>query len=374
MKESEYLNRTCDKKNRDRSAGVAYSNKQALMAITAVIVMAISVAFAGCSAQEDEYDGADITRIKNGYGTIFVSGRTIEHVADTSTSTVVKWSNEPVARASKGFKMDETDGIVYKTADMTDGRDKGKPLQLKMNIKKDAKAMSPQPVILFVPGGGFITCEIDRKYKNVHRYLVENGYAVAVMKYRVIGQGTYVDAIQDVRDAIDWLGEHGDKYGLSTVGGVYLVGNSGGGYLASMAACQDPSDIRCVVNFYGLSALADNKSDYEEAAIKAHHTPQSSDSQFTYGVYSDKALGEDPETDKLADPVTYVDGDEPPFIHFHGDADLWVSPSQSLHLHEALLARNEVSKRYVAKGEGHGGKGFRTKRALDAALSFMKQY
>ena len=365
LKGSEHLNRVCNKK---------YISRVALTALTAVIVMGVSVAFAGCSAQEDEYDGADITRIKNGYGTIFVSGRIIEHVADTSTSTVVKWSNEPVARASKGFKMDETDGIVYKTADMTDGRDKGKPLQLKMNIKKDAKAMSPQPVILFVPGGGFITCEIDRKYKNVHRYLVENGYAVAVMKYRVIGQGTYVDAIQDVRDAIDWLKEHGDKYGLSTVGGIYLVGNSGGGYLASMAACQDPSDIRCVVNFYGLSALADNKSDYEEAAIKAHHTPQSSDSQFTYGVYSDKALGEDPERDRLADPVTYVDGDEPPFIHFHGDEDLLVSPSQSLHIHEALTKQGIPSTRYVLKGEGHGTKGFRTKESLDIALEFMKKY
>jgi len=337
--------------------------------ILVVTTSLISVAFAGCALGDDER--AVITRINNGYGTIFVSGRTIERVADTDTSTVVDWSREKPARASSALRVKEIDGIVYKTGTVTDGRDKGEPIQMELNLKMDAKATDPQPVILFVPGGGFITCEIDKKYRNVHRYFVEKGYAVAVMEYHVIGQGIYSDAVRDVKDATDWLMSHGSKYGLKTTGGIYLVGNSGGGYVASMAACQDPEDIKCVVNFYGLSDLADNKADYEEAAIKAHHTPESSDSQFAYGVYSGKALADDPESDRRRDPVSYVDGDEPPFIHFHGDADLWVSPSQSLHLHEALLKEDVKSIRYVVKGEGHGGAGFRTGKALDTAISFM---
>ena len=313
-------------------------------------------------------------RIHNGYDTIFVSGRSIEKEADTSTSTVVDWRREKIARAGSGLKVKVIDGIVYEDGIYTDGRDKGKPFQLEMNLKMDDEAEGLQPVVLFVPGGGFITCEIDRKYYNVHRYLVEHGYAVAVMEYHVIGQGTYRDAVGDVRAAIKWLKSNGTRYGLDVVDGIFLVGNSGGGYVASLAACEDPEDIRCVVNFYGLSDLANNKSDYEEAAIKAHHTPQSSDSQFAYGVYSDKALGDDPKTDSLADPVHYVDGNEPPFLHFHGDADLWVSPSQSLHLHEALLEQGETSTRYLLKGEGHGARGFRTVKALDTAISFMNLY
>ena len=327
-------------------------------------------------------EGADIRRIHNGYGTIFVSGRTIEHVADTSTSTLVDWRREPVARASRNFEMDETDGIVYKTGQITDGRDKGKPFQLHLNLKKarekekqaPAKAMELQPVVLFVPGGGFISCEIDNKYRNVHRYLVEKGYAVAVMEYHVIGQGTYVDAVQDVRDAIQWLKTYGSAYGLDVSDGIYLIGNSGGGYVASMAACEDPSDIKCVVNFYGLCDIANNKADYDEAAIKAHHTSYSTDSQFVYGVYSMKALGDDPGSDAAASPVSYINGDEPEFIHFQGDEDLWVSPSQTLHIHEALMDAGIGSERVLLHGEGHGSRGFRTYKALDTAIAFMNRH
>lgn len=314
---------------------------------------------------------ADIRRIHNGYDTVFVSGKRIEHPADTSTSTVADFRREPAARAGKDLKVKET-SLIYSRSEHTDGRDKGKPLDLHMILKRDAKA-EEKPVVLFVPGGGFLSCRIENKYENVHRYLIRRGFAVAVMEYHVVGQGRYMDAAADVRQAINWLKENGGEYGLKT-DRIFLIGNSGGGYLAALTACRDPADIACVVNFYGLCDIINTKADYDEAAIAAQYQPNSSDSQFVNGVYSGKSLTDDPGEAERANPVHYVDGNEPPFLHFHGDQDLWVSPSQTLHLHEALLAAGEETTRYVLKGEGHGSAGFRTEQALDIAVRFMERY
>ncbi len=356
----------------ERGAAVAFG-RGAAVAFAVALTLILGATLTACGQEEGcVTDQPDVEYIQNGYGTIFVTGRRIEHVADTSTSTVVDWQKEPAAKADKSLKVNAED-IIYRTTTMTDGKDKGGPLELRMILKRNEAARSAQPVIIFVPGGGFISCQIDDKYEGVHKYLIQHGYAVAIIQYHVIGQGRYCDAVDDVRGAVDWVKENADEYGLDA-SRIVLMGNSGGGYVAALTACEKPEDIRCVVNFYGLCDIVNNKADYEEAAIEAQHTPESSDSQYVNGVYSGLSLTDAPEEAKKSDPMTYVDGDEPPFIHFHGTEDLLVSPSQTLHLHTALQEAGEETTRYVLEGEGHGTKGFRTAKALDLAIKFMDRH
>jgi len=339
-----------------------------LIAMAALLLTGL---LAACGHEEAQ--SPDLKYYDNGYGTYFVIGTKIEHPADPSTSTVVDWSGEPAAKASEDHDFIEKKGIIYKHGVRTDGKEEGTALDLPLNLMTGSDGDGPRPVIVLVPGGGFITCRIEDKYTEVQKYLVEHGYAVAIIRYHIIGEGRYSDAAEDVLDAVRWVRKHGSEYGLDPER-ISLMGNSAGGYLAALAACQDPSNIRCVVNFYGLSDLLNNKADYEEAAIEAHHKPESSDSQFVNGALSGKALTDDLEEAAKADPASYIDGDEPPFLHFHGDADLWVSPSQSLHLHEALTSAGVESTRYFAKGAGHGDKAFRTAACLDIVLDFLDRY
>ncbi len=349
--------------------------------MAALLVMACAAFACGCG--EEAVQSPDLDYADNGYGTYFVKGTRIEHPADQSTSTVVDWSRSPAAKAPADLPLTEEHGIVYSHSRMTDGREEGQPLDLHLNLmvpdekdgKKDGKKGSPQlhPVILLVPGGGFISCRIDNKYVEVQRYLAAHGYAVAIMQYHIIGQGRYMDAAQDVQDAIQWVKEEGASYGLDPER-IALMGNSAGGYVAALAACQDCSDIRCVVNFYGLSDLINNKADYEDAAIEAHHKPESSDSQFVNGVNSGLGLTDAPQEAEKANPATYIDGDEVPFLHLHGDEDLWVAPSQSVHLHDALVAAGVQSTRYCVTGAAHADKLFRTQAALDLVLEFLDRY
>jgi len=59
-----------------------------------------------------------------------------------------------------------------------------------------------------------------------------------------------------------------------------------------------------------------------------------------------------------ANPMTYVKASVPPFLIFHGSQDRLVSPSQTLILHDALIAAGGRSTRYVLDGAGHGDLSF----------------
>jgi acetyl esterase/lipase len=56
----------------------------------------------------------------------------------------------------------------------------------------------------------------------------------------------------------------------------------------------------------------------------------------------------------IANPLTYIHANTPPFLIFHGNQDRMVSPSQTLILHDTLAAAGVRSTRYVVDGAGHG--------------------
>ena len=68
-------------------------------------------------------------------------------------------------------------------------------------------------------------------------------------------------------------------------------------------------------------------------------------------------LQENREKVARANPITFVSGDDPPIIIFHGDRDPLVPHHQSVILHDALeKAGVDVTFRTV-KGAGHGFRG-----------------
>jgi len=70
------------------------------------------------------------------------------------------------------------------------------------------------------------------------------------------------------------------------------------------------------------------------------------------------SLAASPDAVAAANPITSITADAPPFVIFHGDNDLIISPSQTLMLHNALVAAGVDSTRYVVHGAGHGDLAF----------------
>lgn len=80
-----------------------------------------------------------------------------------------------------------------------------------------------------------------------------------------------------------------------------------------------------------------------------HNAPDSPESSLIGGPIQDN-----PEQCALADPVTYIDRNDPPFLILHGDADPLVPHCQSELLYDALQKAHVPSQFVLVPNAQHG--------------------
>ena len=304
----------------------------------------------------------------NKYGAVMFKPKEIVTKPDTSTSIVVDWKNakkmEPVTPEKEDLN------IVYKSSVVTDGENKGQKLDLHMNIMYHPSSKEPTKIILFIPGGGFMRCDINSSILATRQNLQSHNFAVAAIEYHVVGNGFYYDALEDIKDAIEFLKKNEKKYNYD-INKLIIFGNSAGGYFTALYTIKYPEGIKCAVDLYGLSDLTKVGIDYDEECHKNHLTKFSSESMYIFGCQSGKGVGEDEKEAQKANPVNYVTGKEPPFLFMHGDCDICVSNSQTLLVHNKILEKGGKSTRYVLKGDDHGKGGFDTEEMLKVMVEFI---
>jgi len=96
-----------------------------------------------------------------------------------------------------------------------------------------------------------------------------------------------------------------------------------------------------------------------------HDAPDSPESSLIGGPIQDNA-------DKCAsaNPITYIDSSDPPFLIFHGTADPLVPYCQSEKLFEALLNMN-VPSQFVLVPEAKHGQGLFEEKYYNMMTSFF---
>jgi acetyl esterase/lipase len=242
----------------------------------------------------------------------------------------------------------------------------GQPRELKLDLQTPTTG-GPRPLVIYIPGGGFVyadkTGAIGRR-----TYIAEQGYAVASIEYRTTVDGaTYVDGVADVKAAIRFLRANAAQYGIDA-GRTALYGESAGGYLAAMVgttagvqqfeqgANLNQSDrVQAVVNWFGASDLSKLASDFDPAT-RAYYENSTDNPLVKYveGPNGSQRLLDVPAAVAAANPITYEGPGDPPFEIFHGTNDRAISPSQTLLLHNSLLAKGVPSTRFLVQGAGHG--------------------
>lgn len=276
-------------------------------------------------------------------------------------------------------EMDLEKDIVFHQSESIDGD----PMSLKMDVitYKDDKI---RPCVVYVVGGGF---SFAAKERNLYdRYEVAKaGYVVASVQYHVISTGIYSDAVTDIKAAIRYLRANAEEYGIDPEN-MAVWGESAGGYLSAMVGTtngvkdfeegenlQQSSSVKAVIDTYGLSDLTKIGEDYDEEAAKAHFTVISPDGQFIHGKNSGLTSLDKPEAVAKANPINYVDKNDPPFLLFHGTQDMAVSPSQTLLLHNALREHGVPSTRYVLEGAGHATAEFSDPQVINIIVNFLNE-
>jgi len=99
---------------------------------------------------------------------------------------------------------------------------------------------------------------------------------------------------------------------------------------------------------------------------KDHDAPNSPASVLIGGP-----IQEHPDECALANPMTYIDAEDPPFAIFHGSSDPQVPWCQSQELYYALLAAGVPATFTLVQGVGHANLG--TDATFAASIAFLEE-
>lgn len=278
--------------------------------------------------------------------------------SDTSSSTVI--SPDPADQITCGSVALESHADVLFSST-------GKELRMDILIPPGE---GPKPLVVYIPGGGFVLA-MKENALDQRTYVAEAGFIVASIQYRTALDGaTYRDGIADVKSAVRYLRAHADDYGIDPER-VALWGESAGGYLVAMAGVTNgdasfdvgdnldqSSAVQAVVDKFGATDVSSLGADFDDAAKAAYVEPATMIARYINGPATTESTVTDPTAHTTANALTYIGGDEPPFLIFHGSDDRIISPSQTLMLHDALVAAGDQSTRYVLDGANHGDMGF----------------
>jgi acetyl esterase/lipase len=214
-----------------------------------------------------------------------------------------------------------------------------------------ADATGPVPVVVFVHGGGWVEGDKDQVRSKLPA-LLDAGFAVASVDYRLAEQAIFPAAVRDAKAAIRWLRANADANGLDP-DAIAVWGESAGGNMAALVGVtgdqatvfDDPSlgnpetssAVQAAVDWFGpVDLLAMQQMERDDAVCDDPYDHDAGD------AYESRWLGiamqYDIDVAERADPITYIptSGVLPPFSIAHGDADCVVDIRQSRLLIEAL--------------------------------------
>jgi acetyl esterase/lipase len=277
--------------------------------------------------------------------------------SDTSTSIVIH--PDPAKQILCGkVQLATYDNVVYSTPNVAQG---GRDLRMDIQVPQTP---GKKPLVVFVTGGGFVMAMKENDL-NLRTYVAEAGFVVASIEYRTVRDGaTYKEGVADVKSAIRFLRSHAEQYSIDPAY-VGVWGQSAGGYLAAMAGVTNNHDsfelgdnldqsssVNAVVDSYGPSDVS--KADADFNVEKQSAAEPARRSLYVNGFLPGNGGLRDP----ASNPIHHVAPSDVTFLIFHGSQDGLISPSQTLILHNALLAAGVNSKRYVLEGANHGDLSF----------------
>ena len=282
--------------------------------------------------------------------------------SDTSTSIVIQPDRNDQIQCGK-TPVKSIENVEYSAPKLPNG--KSTSLKMDLLIPESGRKRT---VVVYVPGGGFVVAGKEGAL-NLRTYIAEAGFTVASVQYRTTRDGAnYRDGVEDVKAAIRFLRANAAKYGIDAKT-VALWGESAGGYLAAMAGVTNhnstfeagadldqSSDVQGVIDDFGASDISKIAADFD--AVTQHAVYTNPGLVGYIGKSSGANTLDSGIATGAANPLKYIQADAPPFLIFHGNQDRMVSPSQTLMLHDALVATGVRSTRYVVDGAAHGDLSF----------------
>jgi acetyl esterase/lipase len=229
---------------------------------------------------------------------------------------------------------------------------------------------TPQPVMVWIHGGGWFSGD---KAAPPGMGLLQRGFVVASINYRLSTEAVFPAQIFDCKAAIRFLRANARQFGIdpSRIG---VWGDSAGGQLAALLGTTNgraeyegtegnakfSSDVQAVCDWFGPSDFlqAADQSPQSAAAIK----------QLLGGVGTSVA-----STARFASPAQQVLPRQslPPFLIMHGDQDPLVPAHQSRVFYQKLKLVGANAQLVILAHSGHGYGWFKSRDDITIVYDFF---
>jgi acetyl esterase len=138
-----------------------------------------------------------------------------------------------------------------------------------VRIYRPADSPAPHPVVLYIPGAGWVFGDIQTHERLVRELCVRSGAAVLFPHYSRSPESPYPVAIEQAYSVLEWIVAEGEGHGLDATR-IAVAGDSVGGNMATVTAIQTKRRggpaIRAQLLFYPVTDASFETDSYEQFA------------------------------------------------------------------------------------------------------------
>ena len=230
------------------------------------------------------------------------------------------------------------------------------------------------PLLVYVHGGAW---RAGSKADVPIAKLLDHGYAIASVDYRLSTRAAFPAQIHDIKAAIRFLRAKSALLHVDT-SRIAIIGSSAGGHLAALVGVTNghrdlegrigehldqSSDVQCIVSFFGASNLQSILSQSTDFGLKMRVPAL----QLLLGGQPAEKI----ELAKLASPVAHLDKADPALLLIHGDADPQMPPEQSREFAAACETMGIPVQLIMMPGGRHGGAEFYDDERMAIVAGFL---
>jgi len=252
-----------------------------------------------------------------------------------------------------------------------------------------------KPAVMWIHGGALIMGSRKWPDARLNAELLQRGFVVVSIDYRLAPETKQPAIIEDVQDAWRWLRQEGPKQFGIDPDRIATAGGSAGGYLTLMTGfCLEPRP-RALVSYFGYGdittpwyskpdafyrrqPLVSKEEAYGSVGTRVLSEPPAANRRGRFylygrqnGIWPNEVAGHDPHSEpKWFDPycpVRNVTAKYPPTLLIHGTEDTDVPYSESKNM-AGRLAEVGVKHEFITvTGAGHGLSGAKPDKVAEIA-------
>ena len=226
------------------------------------------------------------------------------------------------------------------------------------------------PVIVIIYGSAWLSNNSKGTDLNtLGKALLDAGFAVVMPNHRSSSDAKFPAQINDIKSVVRFVRGNASVYNFDT-SFIGITGSSSGGHLASLTGTSGSvreytvgsatADLEGNIGLFGsysssVDAVVDwfGPTDFltmDSCGSQMAHNPADSPESSLIGG----PVQENPDKCALANPMTYVDANDPPFLIFHGDKDPLVPFCQSDMFFKVLQNAKVPAQYFLVPGAQHG--------------------